>query len=101
MIKIWVDDMREAPPGWIRCYSVNETIDKIKFYGQDEIACISLDNDAGIYYYQGKDYINILNWIEEVYGRNWNRPIHLHTMNPVGRANMETIIRHNHWREVK
>ena len=100
MIKIWVDDVREAPPGWQRCCSVNDTIDKIKFYGQDEISCISLDHDAGMYYYKGGDYVKILDWIERVYGKNWACPIHIHSKNPVDVQNMRAIIHHNNWKEI-
>ena len=92
IMKIWVDDLRPAPIGWHWCKSVKETIDTIKFYGQNEIEELSLDHDSGIYYYQGGDYINILNWIEKKYGYFWKVPINLHTMNPVGRNNMDLII---------
>lgn len=100
MIKIWVDDIRQAPQGWHWCKSVNETIDLIKLLGQNEIGEISLDHDSGIYYNQGKDYIKILDWIEESYGYSWKVPIHLHTQNAVGRENMERIIWRNRWYQV-
>lgn len=97
MIKIWVDDVRPAPIGWHWCKSVNETIDLIKYLGQNEISEISFDHDSGIYYSRGGDYIKILDWIEESYGYFWKVPINLHTMNPIGRQNMERIIWKNRW----
>lgn len=49
-IKIWLDDLREAPEGYCHCHSVNETIRKIiecekKYVVIDEIDC---DHDLGI-----------------------------------------------------
>lgn len=101
MIKIWVDAIIDAPPGWTRIYSTTGAINLIKLYGQNLIECISLNHNPHQYYYQGGDYINILFWIEKNYGKNWTIPIHLHTTNPVEICNMRNIIKHNHWREVR
>jgi hypothetical protein len=57
-----------------------------------------MDHDAGDYAYLGGDYIELLNWMER-HGID-DIPIHLHTMNPVGRMNMKAIIEHNGWKEV-
>ena len=43
------------------------------------------------------EIINILDWLEET---NRNYPIRIHSMNPVGVANMRAIIRRNGWTEV-
>jgi hypothetical protein len=45
----------------------------------------------------GGDYIRLLDWLEAT-GRNY--PIRIHSMNPVGVANMRAIIQKNGWREV-
>ena len=60
---------------------------------------IDIDHDAGeMFSKAGGDYIKLLDWLEET-GRNY--PIHIHSMNPVGVANMRAIIERNGWTEVK
>ena len=100
MIKIWIDDVRPAPKGYIWIRSVNEakrffnsTIGKNRV-----IALVDLDHDAGDFASFGGDYIRLLDWFEET-GRNY--PIRLHSMNPVGIQNMRRVITKNGWREVK
>ena len=114
-MKIWVDDIRPAPSGYRLVKSVNEAIRAIKCseaikdnvmesenkwgieVSEWEIEVIDLDHDAGDYYKDGGDYIRILDWLEET-GRNY--PIHIHSMNPVGVANMRSIIQKNNWSEI-
>lgn len=109
MIKIWIDDIREPPFGYLWFKSVNEVInylekienalDEYDYPPEDLlIEAIDLDHDAGKYSKDGGDYIEILNWMERRKMGGW--PIRLHTANPVGRENMRTIIRHNNWKEV-
>lgn len=97
-MKIWVDDIREAPKGYIWCRSVNETINLIK-NNFNKITIISLDHDAGDYVKYGGDYIKILDWLEEFeYKGNFIEfHITIHSGNPVGRNNMMTIIKKNGW----
>lgn len=60
---------------------------------------IDIDHDAGeMFSKAGGDYIKLLDWLEET-GRNY--PIRIHSMNPVGVANMRAIIQRNGWTEVK
>lgn len=112
-MKLWIDDVRPAPEGYIWCKSVYETIITIKelelldmqvyrykqthLEGKFNIECIDVDHDAGDYASDGGDYIKLLDWLEET-GRNY--PIHIHSMNPVGVANMRAIIQRNGWKEV-
>lgn len=106
-MKIWVDDIRPAPEGYALCHSVNEAIETIKlaesfcFYNpttKEErrvvIELIDIDHDAGEYATDGGDYIKLLDWLEET-GRNY--PIHIHSMNVVGRMNMLAICERNGW----
>jgi hypothetical protein len=100
MIKIWIDDVRPAPKGYIWIRSVNEAK---RFFnspiGKNRIvALVDLDHDAGDFASFGGDYIRLLDWFEET-GRNY--PIRLHSMNPVGIQNMRRVIIKNGWREVK
>ena len=99
-LKIWVDDVRPAPNDYYWCKTVNSVkrllCDALIINCYD-IAVIDLDHDAGDYAKEGGDYIKILDWLEET-GRRY--PIHIHSMNPVGVANMRAIIQKNGWQEV-
>ncbi len=104
-MKLWIDDCRPAPEGYVWCKSVNAAkywIERIEYedkYIRDcFLTLIDIDHDAGKYAQYGGDYIRILDWLEET-GRNY--PIHIHSMNPVGVANMRRIIKRNGWKEVK
>ena len=115
-MKIWIDDIRPAPKGYQWCKTVNQAINMIQGFEDDvenaldeydypstelwnmSIELIDIDHDAGIYVEDGGDYIKFLNWLEET-GRNY--PIHIHSMNPVGIANMRRIIEKNGWKEIR
>lgn len=98
MIKLWIDDIRLPPKEgeWIWVRTVNackNIIDNLIF---DTELILSIDHDSSIYYADGGDYINILNYLEYL---GWtNVSIHIHSMNAVGIANMRAIIEHNKWR---
>lgn len=106
-MKIWVDDVRYAPPGYVWCLTVNEvkhvitnvmSLHHIQHLDNlPTIELLDLDHDAGDFARWGGDYIKILDWLEK---QGWNIPIRLHTMNPVGRENMRRIIQKNGWTEV-
>jgi hypothetical protein len=70
---------------------------RIAEMNNEAIQLIDLDHDAGDYWQYGGDYIAVLSWLEET-GRNY--PIHIHSMNVVGVANMRAIIERNGWKEV-
>ena len=102
---LWVDDVRQPPSDfyyegeivkWTHTFSVqmaksiiNRSEEKNKKYD-----LISIDHDAGDFVQFGGDYIKLLDWLEET-GRNY--PIRIHSMNVVGRMNMEAICRRNGW----
>ena len=111
-MKLWIDDVREAPKGYVWAKTVNDAKNSIELRekwnglkwpyetGDEVIApyeLIDIDHDAGDYANDGGDYIKLLDWLEET-GRNY--PIRIHSMNPVGRENMRAIIRRNGWTEV-
>lgn len=110
-MKLWIDDLREAPRGYMWLKSVKEAKAIIEIFESDKnlaealgepfnhkIEVISLDHDAGDYARWGGDYIRLLDWLEET-GRSY--PIHIHSQNPVGVENMRRIIKRNGWREVR
>ena len=115
---LWLDDIR-CPPStiayvknygscsyeWI--HSVNEAIEFIEFnesllesenYMGPSIVGIDLDHDLGEFAKDGGDGIKLLDWLEE---RGLRYRIRLHTMNPVGRQNMEAVIKKNGWRKLE
>ena len=100
-MKLWIDDVRPAPEGYYWVCSVNEAKYEIEWFETEEnepFELIDIDHDAGKYaQHGGGDYIKLLDWLEET-GRNY--PIRIHSMNPVGVANMRRIIQKNGWVEV-
>ena len=118
-MKLWIDDVRPAPEGYVWCKSVEETkkfiidyemyyngsldeldfdwLDYVSYNDPGTIELIDIDHDAGDYASDG-DYIKLLDWLEET-GRNY--PIRIHSMNVVGRENMRRIIERNGWKEIK
>lgn len=101
-MRLWIDDVREAPVGYFWCKSVNEAkcwieASEVHLSAFAAIELIDIDHDAGDYAHDGGDYIKLLDWLEET-GRSY--PIHIHSMNPVGVENMKRIIKRNGWKEV-
>ena len=100
-MKIWIDDIRTPPSeDWVWIKSVNAAkryISTIVPYGVAEIM-LSVDHDAGDFASDGGDYIELLKWLEAT---KRNYPIRIHSMNVVGRMNMEAICRRNNWTIVK
>lgn len=96
MMKLWIDDIRPAPDGFIWCKSVNQAKAAITAY-EHQYSCdnilIDLDNDAA-------DYFKILDWLEEKNIVDTGYFFKIHSKNPVGIIKMKDIIRHNGWRLV-
>ena len=96
MMKLWIDDIRPAPDGFIWCKSVNQAKAVITAY-EHQYSCdnilIDLDNDAA-------DYFKILDWLEEKNIVDTGYFFKIHSKNPIGIMKMEDIIHHNGWRLV-
>lgn len=124
-MKLWVDDVRPAPAGYVWAKSVNEAKSWIESFEESVKICvqglksnlgdkfvyvtddliidaislmIDIDHDAGDYASDGGDYIKLLDWLEET---DRNYPIRIHSMNPVGVQNMRAIIQKNGWKEIR
>ena len=94
-MKIWLDDLRPAPAGFLWCHSVNEAKKEIAENETSQmIELIDCDHDLGDYAADGGDGIKLLDWLLE---RGTLYPIALHTMNPVGRENMQRMLK-RYWR---
>ena len=126
-MKLWIDDVRPAPEGYVWCKSVYDAQHVIEMHEYNaewfsirayrseyvgdmlhaerlgaackssQIELIDIDHDAGDFVSDGGDYIKLLDWLEET-GRNY--PIRIHSANPVGVQNMRRIIQRNGWKEV-
>ena len=96
MMKLWIDDIRPAPDGFIWCKSINQAKAAITAY-EHQYSCdnilIDLDNDAA-------DYFKILDWLEEKNIVDTGYFFKIHSKNSVGIMKMEDIIQHNGWRLV-
>ena len=112
-IKLWIDDVRPAPDGYVWCKSTNEAIHFLEqwlIFANHTWICmrvpatfptielIDIDYDAGEFASDGGDYVKVLDWLEY---QLLSFPIHIHSMNPVGVENMRRIIQRNGWREMK
>lgn len=102
-MKLWIDDLRPAPSGYIWVKSVKVAKTAIWQYEHnmiDDNILIDLDHDAGDYASEGGDYIKLLDWLEAKNIVDTGYSFHLHSMNPVGVQNMRAIIEKNGWREI-
>ena len=100
-MKIWIDDCRPAPEGYKWRKSVNSArrfIEEMELMNKPfhsaPIEVIDIDHDAGDFASDGGDYIELLKWLEAT---KRNYPIRIHSMNVVGRMNMEAICHRNNW----
>lgn len=85
-MKIFLDDERPAPEGWIQMYSVQGVIDMLSVY-EKRITHLSLDHDLGDNKKTGYDLMCYLE--EAAHNPYFYIPeISIHSANPVGRANM-------------
>ena len=96
-IRIWLDDIRPAPAGYCFCRSVNEAKRLILECEENgtEIKLIDCDHDLGDQAGNGGDGIKLIDWRAE---RKTYYPSALHTMNPVGRENMQREIK-RYWKK--
>ena len=90
-VNIFLDDCRLTPNGYVRTYTVEETIELlIRFKGN--IGILSLDNDLGEGLQEG--YM-VTEWLEKQYLLNdFPLPDKVipHTMNPIAMNRMNLII---------
>ena len=101
MIKLWLDDLREAPEGWVWAKDGDEAKE---IFLNENVVEASLDHDLGGYCYLGFDpwFIipedetketgyDLLKWIAE--NNLWpDEALSVHSANPVGAKNMSALI---------
>ena len=93
-MRVYLDDIREAPQGWVRAHTPEEVID---FLCLGDVEELSLDHDLGLG--SGcaeRTGYDVLRWLEEAVATGaWTFPlpeIRIHSANPVGRRRMEQAI---------
>lgn len=86
MIRVWLDDERPTPAGWVGVQTPEEAI---KLLSSQQVETISLDHDLGLD--ETRTGYTVINWLElqAVTNEAFRMPkVLIHTDNPVGRKNM-------------
>lgn len=88
-MKIWLDDVRPAPPGWTWLRTVDETVHML---AQGNVEELSLD-----YHLTHSDPdrygVEVLNHLYNL-GRSEELPVvHIHSSNPFGAAHLSLVLR--------
>ena len=96
-MKIFLDDVRETPEGYVHCYWPSEVIELLK---TNQVTELSLDHDLGDDSI-GTGY-DVLTWLEEqVLCHSFTPPpvIKVHSANPVAKQRMLSAIAsiYNYW----
>lgn len=90
-INIFLDDCRITPQGYVRTYTVEQTISLMQEH-KGNIGIVSLDNDLGENLKEG---YNVAEWLEEQhYINNYPLPdkVIAHSMNPIARNRINLIV---------
>lgn len=85
-VKLWVDDLRPAPVGWVWAKSSLEAIEILNRWASTSLTleAVSLDHDLG----ENDSTLAVLDWFT-LEGK-WPRSIYIHTANPAGRRDLLT-----------
>ena len=89
-MRVWLDDLREAPPGWVRVTRPEEAIELLR---TGEVDAISLDHDLGLL--DGERELtgyDVVTWIERAVATEGfvpPRTIRVHSANTSAAAKME------------
>lgn len=87
-MRVFLDDLREAPAGWIRCRTPAEVIALLETGDVEEL---SLDHDLGLIdgEREATGY-DVLTWIERQVATAGFKPprMHVHSANPIAHKRM-------------
>lgn len=107
-VRIYLDDTRKTPNGWIRAYNYDDAIALLTQY-KGRVAAMSFDHDLGLDWelYDGQmpwdEFMSlsptgydVLCWIEKEVAQGNKKvcpdTMLIHSANPVGRKNMQLAI---------
>ncbi len=93
-MRVFLDDARDAPPGWVRTYTPDETIAVL---ATGKVTELSLDYDLGLDTPEAeRTGYTVLAWLEREIGEGrWQFPLPrfaIHSANPPGRLRMQRAI---------
>lgn len=92
-MKLYLDDEREAPEGWIRVKTAHEAIQLLELNRYD---IVSLDHDLGTdHHTKPNNGYDVIEWLEEQILCNGYTPIptiFVHTANPAARRKMTLTV---------
>jgi hypothetical protein len=93
-MRVWLDEVRDAPQGWIHVTTPEEAIELLR---SGEVEEISLDHDLGLATPESeRTGYDVVVWLEEAVATGaWEHAlpvIHVHSANPVGWRRMEQAI---------
>lgn len=90
-MRLWLDDIRSTPEGWVRAYSVNQAKELIRAAG-DDFEFASLDHDLGEFEPDGGDGYRLTYWMLEEFHNGVNYfprlGIRVHSANLTGARRM-------------
>ena len=91
-VRVWLDDARDAPPGWVRAFTPEQVVALLR---GGEVEELSLDHDLGLGRggREPRGTRCCCGW--GVAAGRWVAPlpgIAVHSANPVGRARMERAL---------
>jgi hypothetical protein len=89
-MKLWLDDIRPCPDGYLHACSVNEAIMLLEAH---DCEYASLDHDLGDYAEDGGDGYRLVLWMAE-HGRWPSKGIRVHSANPPGMRRMLADVDH-------
>lgn len=101
MIKVWLDDVRPVPAGWVWVKSAEAALALLE---AGEVETMSLDHDLGMRIFINEDGIEVASedryakdgtWLVNQMIRNNLWPKHkpnVHSANPVGAQRMKSLI---------
>lgn len=96
-VSIWLDDVRECPTGFLWFRSVGGFVNWCLHChgGMDfsDVEAIDADHDAVECAAFGGDCVRAFDWLEANGAENVTARVH--SMNPVGRENVERVVRRN------
>lgn len=98
--KIWLDDIRPAPDGWVQFRRAEDCIKFLEMlnFEVDMVDHISVDNDLGDSAFWNTDErvmegVDFMNWLEErMLSSNRQFEITCHSANPVAKKRIDSII---------
>jgi hypothetical protein len=92
-MRLWVDDARAAPPGWVHARTLEEAQ---HWLATDRVEEASLDHDLG---FEQPDGGALVRWMAMTGHWPKQRPT-VHSLNPAGRRYMEAVIERHFGRTV-